>query len=60
MVLIIMISFANFFYVINKNLEEEDPTLAYFDKHTKVDALDSFLMVYLAGTVGNFDPTWFG
>lgn len=54
-----MLSFTNFFYVLNSNLEEEDPKLAYFDPHTGVDAIDSFIMVYLAGAVGNFNPLWY-
>jgi len=59
MVIIIMCAFANFFYVINTNLVHEDSTLSYFDHHTGIDSIDSFIGVYFAGTVGNFTPTYY-
>lgn len=60
MVLIIMIAFSNFFYVLNGILREEDPNLNYWDRHTENDAVDSFIMIFLAGSVGNFYQPWYG
>lgn len=60
MVLIIMVAFSNFFYVLNGILQEEDPELNYWDRHTGNDAVDSFIMIFLAGSVGNFNQAWYG
>ena len=55
LVLIILISFANFFYIINRN-NEEGGDVNYVTEVTGYQFLDSLLDVYLMGALGAFDP----
>ena len=55
LVLIILISFANFFYIINRN-NEEGGSVNYVTEVTGNQFLDSILDVYLMGALGAFDP----
>lgn len=55
LVLIILISFANFFYIINRNNAEEGD-VNYVVEVTGFQFLDSILDVYLMGALGAFEP----
>ena len=54
LVLIILISFANFFYIINRNNEDGDG-INYVTEVTGFQFLDAILDVYLLGALGAFD-----
>lgn len=55
LVFIILISFANFFYIINRN-NVDGGDINYVTEITGFQFLDSILNVYLLGALGAFDP----
>ena len=58
MVGIIVMSFANFFYVINRNLDsyyEEDTGLTYYASYTGHKMVDVIISVYMMGALGDFE-----
>lgn len=61
MVLIIILSFANFFYVIDRNLitdyQAETRTDRYYDTYTENPIRDVIISVYMMGALGDFDST---
>ena len=56
MVAIIVLSFTNFFYVVERNLAlsrpDSDP---YYEPYVGNDVLDALISVYLMGALGDFD-----
>jgi hypothetical protein len=63
MVFLIILSFANFFYVIDRNLVKEDTTGArYYDQYLTTpevnhSIMDVIISVYMMGALGDFDST---
>ena len=62
MVLIIILSFANFFFVIDRNLvlnyngdRRQDQT--YYESYTENPIRDVVISVYMLGALGDFDST---
>jgi len=55
MVLIIILAFANFFFVINKCMENSPPESKYYDQYTGNSVVDVFLSLYMLGALGDFD-----
>jgi hypothetical protein len=58
LVFIILISFANFFYIINKN-NPPDGDVNYVTEITGYSFLDAILDVYLMGALGAFETSTF-
>ena len=58
MVLIIILSFSNFYYIINGNfIDSNDTADAYFSAYTGFILLDPIISVYCLGALGDFDTT---
>lgn len=59
MVGIIIMSFANFFYVIDRNLTsywtKDSPDLNYYEAYTGHKVIDVIISVYMMGALGDFD-----
>lgn len=55
MVLIILMSFSNFIYVINVNLNHMYPDNSYYKKYTGVGVIDVVISVYMLGMLGDFE-----
>jgi hypothetical protein len=57
MVLIIIASFANYFYVSSLNLHYSNTEGTYFNDFFDNGVIDSFVSIYLLGALGDFDGT---
>ena len=62
MVLIIILSFANFFYVIDRNLIATSAGVRYYDQYTSTEEInhsiiDVLISIYMMGALGDFDST---
>lgn len=62
MVLIIILSFANFFFVIDRNLVmdyagDRRGDVTYFESYTENPVRDVIISVYMLGALGDFDST---
>ena len=62
MVLIIILSFANFFFVIDRNLVlnfagDRKDSRSYYDTYTESPIRDVIISVYMLGALGDFDST---
>jgi hypothetical protein len=62
MVLIIILSFANFYYVIDRNLVTTDAGTRYYDQYTSTEDVnhsiaDVIISIYMMGALGDFDST---
>jgi hypothetical protein len=55
MVLIILMSFSNFIYVINVNLNHMYPDNSYYKKYSGVGVIDVVISVYMLGMLGDFE-----
>jgi hypothetical protein len=56
MVAIIIFAFANYFYVINRNLNfESDGEESYYDEYYGSSVGDVIVSIYLMGALGDFD-----
>jgi len=60
MVLIIILSFANFFYVVDRNLVLADNGTRYYAQYTSNDDVDHSIVdvlisIYMMGALGDFD-----
>ena len=57
MVLIIIVSFANYFFIANKNIIYADPSspYTYYDQYVGIELLDVFISIYLLGALGSFN-----
>lgn len=55
MVTLIILAFANYFYVIDKNLRglEDDPS--YYENYVDNDGINSIISIYFLGALGDFD-----
>lgn len=55
MVAIIILAYANFFYVINRNLQESESDTRYYEPYTGHAVIDVLISVYMMGALGDFD-----
>ena len=60
MVFLIILSFANFFYVIDRNLVTKDTGTRYYDQYLTTpevnhSIIDVIISVYMMGALGDFD-----
>ena len=62
MVFLIILSFANFYYVIDRNLVTSDAGSRYYDQYTSTPEInhsivDVIISIYMMGALGDFDST---
>ena len=60
MVFLIILSFANFYYVIDRNLVTSEATTRYYDSYTSTPEInhsivDVIISIYMMGALGDFD-----
>jgi hypothetical protein len=53
MVLIIILAFANFFLIINLNMQDREDDLVYVDSYLGIPSLDAIISAYFMG-IGEF------
>lgn len=55
MVALIIFAFANFIYVIGKNLAIEEPDSSYYNDYVGNQIIDVLISIYMLGALGDFD-----